>query len=62
MYHPESHIVYAAGGGDVRHVLVAGRQLVRDRRLLTLNVQEIMDRVNAIARDIRSSLNVIQSW
>jgi 5-methylthioadenosine/S-adenosylhomocysteine deaminase len=56
MYHPESHIVYAASGGDVRHVLVAGKPLVRDRQLLTLNVQEIMDRVNAIARDIRSCI------
>ncbi len=53
MYHPDSHIVYAAGGGDVRHVLVAGRQVVKDRQLLTLNVQEIMDRVNTIAQEIR---------
>ena len=55
MYHPESHIVYAAGGGDVRHVLVAGRQVVKNRRPATLDVQEIMDRVNAIADNIRSS-------
>jgi 5-methylthioadenosine/S-adenosylhomocysteine deaminase len=57
MYHPESHIVYAADGGDVRHVLVAGRQVVKDRQVLTLNVREIMDRVNAIAEDIQSNLN-----
>ena len=56
MYHPESHIVYSAGGADVRHVLVGGRQVVKNRQLLTLNVREIMDRVNAIAHDIRSSL------
>jgi 5-methylthioadenosine/S-adenosylhomocysteine deaminase len=24
MYHPESHLVYAAGGSDVRHVFVSG--------------------------------------
>jgi 5-methylthioadenosine/S-adenosylhomocysteine deaminase len=54
MYHPESHIVYAAGGADVRHVLVAGRPVVKDRQLLTLNVREIMDRVNVIADNIRS--------
>ena len=50
MYHPESHIVYAAGGADVRHVLVAGRQVVRDRRLLTIDIGEVIDRVNAIAQ------------
>ncbi|BBO69234.1 N-ethylammeline chlorohydrolase [Desulfosarcina alkanivorans] len=55
LYHPESHIVYAACGADVRHVLVAGRQVVKNRRMLTLNVPEIMDRVNAIAREIRSN-------
>lgn len=52
LYHPESHIVYAAGGADVRHVFVAGKPLVRDRRLLTLNIDEIMDRVNEIAGEI----------
>ena len=57
MYHPTSNIVYAAGGGDVRHVLVAGRPVVEDRQLLTLNIREIMDRVNTIADDIRSRPN-----
>ncbi len=61
MYHPESHIVYTAGGADVRHVLVAGRQVVRDRRLLTISIGEVIDRVNAIAQEIRYGLNIIQS-
>ncbi|MFO7713386.1 amidohydrolase [Desulfosarcina sp.] len=56
LYHPNSHLVYAADGADVRHVLVAGRQVVANRRLLTIDVDEVMDRVNAIARDIRSRL------
>ncbi|WP_319523397.1 amidohydrolase [uncultured Desulfosarcina sp.] len=53
MYHPESHIVYAAGGSDVRHVFVSGQPLVQDRRLLTMDIREIMDRVNTIALEIR---------
>jgi 5-methylthioadenosine/S-adenosylhomocysteine deaminase len=56
MYHPESHLVYAAGGADVRHVMIDGRWVVRDRRLLTLNLGEVMDRVNAIAEAIQSHL------
>ncbi|MBC2710084.1 MAG: amidohydrolase [Desulfosarcina sp.] len=56
LYHPESHIVYAAGGGDVRHVLVAGRPVVRDRQILFVNVDEVMNRVNDMSREIRSAL------
>ena len=59
MYHPDSHLVYAAGGADVRHVLVAGKPVVRDRQLMTIKIGEVIDRVNAIAQDIRSSLNII---
>jgi 5-methylthioadenosine/S-adenosylhomocysteine deaminase len=53
LYHPASHIVYAAGGADVRQVMVAGKLLVRDRRLLTIDIDAVMDRVNRIARNIQ---------
>jgi 5-methylthioadenosine/S-adenosylhomocysteine deaminase len=53
MYHPESHIVYAAKGSDVRDVMVAGNILVRDGKLLTIDLDEIIDRVNEIASNIR---------
>ena len=54
MYHPQSHIVYAAKGSDVTDVIVAGNVLVRDRKLLNLDLDEILDQVNAIASRIRS--------
>jgi 5-methylthioadenosine/S-adenosylhomocysteine deaminase len=44
VYSPVSHLVYAAGGADVRDVMVAGRWLVKNRELQTLDVQEVMDR------------------
>jgi 5-methylthioadenosine/S-adenosylhomocysteine deaminase len=37
LYDPYSHLVYAAGAADVAHVLVAGRWLLKDRQLLTLD-------------------------
>ena len=37
MFDPYSHLVYAARSSDVRHVMVAGRWLMRDRTLLTLD-------------------------
>ena len=53
MYHPESHIVYAAKGSDVRDVMVAGNVLVRDRKLVNLDLNEIIHRVNEIAAVIK---------
>jgi 5-methylthioadenosine/S-adenosylhomocysteine deaminase len=53
MYHPESHIVYAAKGSDVSDVMVAGKILVRDGKLLTVDLDAIIDRVNEIASNIR---------
>jgi 5-methylthioadenosine/S-adenosylhomocysteine deaminase len=53
LYNPYSQVVYAAGGADVRTVLIAGRVVVRDRRLLTLEVEEAMARVQEYARQIR---------
>jgi 5-methylthioadenosine/S-adenosylhomocysteine deaminase len=55
LYHPASHLVYAARGDDVREVLVAGRRLVAGGRLQSLDLAEIRRRVTAIARKIRPS-------
>ena len=54
MYHPVSHVVYAARGSDVTTVVVDGRLLVRDRQPLHLDLRPIMERVNTLARVIRN--------
>jgi 5-methylthioadenosine/S-adenosylhomocysteine deaminase len=41
MYDPVSHLVFAARSHDVRHVMVRGRILVRDRELQTLDRERI---------------------
>ena len=53
MYHPASHIVYAAKSTDVRDVIVAGRVLVRNRQILSLDVEQIMSKVNEVADQIQ---------
>jgi 5-methylthioadenosine/S-adenosylhomocysteine deaminase len=52
LYDPFSHLVYAARHADVKHVMVAGRWLLKDRRLLTLNWQEIASQAANYARDL----------
>jgi 5-methylthioadenosine/S-adenosylhomocysteine deaminase len=44
MYHPHSHLVYAVHAADVRHVLIAGRQVVRDRQLQTIDRDALIRR------------------
>ncbi len=44
LYHPISQLVYAAGRQHVTDVWVAGRHLLRERALTTLDEQAILDR------------------
>lgn len=52
MYSPVSHAVYAMTGADVRHVMVDGRLLVRDRKILSLDLERIMADIRRYARRI----------
>jgi 5-methylthioadenosine/S-adenosylhomocysteine deaminase len=52
LYNPLSTIVYSASGADVRDVIVNGRILLKDRTFLTLDPDEIMERVTAFGREI----------
>jgi len=53
VYNPVSQLVYSAKGSDVRDVMVAGRLLLKGRRLLTLNMDDIYDKVGSIAWRIK---------
>ena len=44
-----SRLVYATKSTDVRHVLVNGRWLMRDRALLTVDEREVTDEVQRVA-------------
>ena len=43
MYNPYSHLVYAASGHDVIHSIIDGNIVMEDRRLLTLDVEDIIE-------------------
>ena len=47
IHNPLSQLVYAANGSQVRHVWVAGRQLLRDGQPTTLDSQEILNEARA---------------
>jgi 5-methylthioadenosine/S-adenosylhomocysteine deaminase len=57
MYNPYSEIVYAMKASDVRTVLIGGRIVMEDRRLLTLDEKEILTRAEAYRKKIEASLS-----
>ena len=52
MYDPFSHMVFAARAADVRHVMVRGNVVVRNRELATLDVE----RIEALAREFSETI------
>ena len=53
VYNSVSHLVYAAGGGDVLHSVINGKVLMRDRRLTTLDETKILAEMKRIGEKIR---------
>lgn len=57
IYHPVSHLVYAARGSDVIHSVINGRVVMRDRRLLTLDEVAILASAAEIGAGFRQGRN-----
>ena len=56
-YNLVSHLVYAAQGGDVSFVMCEGQVLIEDRKLKTLNQENIFTEVLDFEKKIRQFLN-----
>jgi len=56
LYDPVSHLVYVAKGADVRHVVVEGRVIMRDRRVLTLDEKAVVAEADRLRDQVRRSL------
>jgi 5-methylthioadenosine/S-adenosylhomocysteine deaminase len=58
MYNPYSHLVYAVNGSDVDTVIINGKIIMKNRRLLTINEAAVMEKVKEIAQGIKKSLDI----
>jgi 5-methylthioadenosine/S-adenosylhomocysteine deaminase len=56
MFNAYSHIVYALKASDVETVVIAGRTVMRNRLLLTLNEPAILARAREFAAQVKQSL------
>jgi len=52
VYNPFSHLVYAASGADVTTSIIGGKVVMKNRRLLTINLPRVMDEVRKIGAQV----------
>jgi 5-methylthioadenosine/S-adenosylhomocysteine deaminase len=57
LYNPYSQLVYAATGADVRHTMVNGVVLMRDRHLQTLDLEGVMSEARVQAKRVMAWVN-----
>jgi 5-methylthioadenosine/S-adenosylhomocysteine deaminase len=56
LYDPVSHLVYVTRGDDVRTVIVNGRVLMRDRKMLTLDETAVLAEARTMAGSVRAAV------
>jgi 5-methylthioadenosine/S-adenosylhomocysteine deaminase len=56
MYNVYSQLVYALKGSDVQNVVINGRLVVRDRRVLTINVSQTLKKADEFQKSIATSI------
>ncbi len=56
IYDPVSHLVYATHGDDVRTVMVNGRLLMRDRKMLTLDEPAVLAEARKLSLSVRAAV------
>ncbi len=56
MYNPYSHLVYAARGNDVSHVLINGRLVMEGRKLLAMDLDAVLEQARARSEDVKKWL------
>jgi 5-methylthioadenosine/S-adenosylhomocysteine deaminase len=58
LYDPVSHLVYVTRGDDVETVIVHGKVVMRDRRVLTLKEAAVLADARRMANDVRAAVAV----
>jgi 5-methylthioadenosine/S-adenosylhomocysteine deaminase len=61
---PVSNLVYSGSGQSVDTVLVNGKVLMRDKRLLTLNIDKVMNNARTHIIDLieRADVDISPKW
>jgi 5-methylthioadenosine/S-adenosylhomocysteine deaminase len=57
VYNIISHLVYSATGADVRDVIIDGKVIMEDRKLLTLDEGQILEKMKGVKENILRRIN-----
>lgn len=60
LYDPASHLVYAARATDVRHVVVNGRVVVENRKVLTVDEAALREEVRRVAGQVVAAVQKVK--
>jgi 5-methylthioadenosine/S-adenosylhomocysteine deaminase len=52
VYDPVTALIFASSGRDVLLTIIAGREVYRDRRVLTVDEERLRARINEIAQKL----------
>jgi 5-methylthioadenosine/S-adenosylhomocysteine deaminase len=55
LYNPYSHLVYCASGADVSVVVINGQVVIKNRCLLTINIDDVMAKITELAEAIKKN-------
>ncbi len=55
MYNPYSQLVYSANGSDVSATIIDGNLVMKDRKILKMDIRKIMDDVKEISKIIKKA-------
>jgi 5-methylthioadenosine/S-adenosylhomocysteine deaminase len=58
IFNEYSHLVYAASGADVDTAVINGKVVMKDRRLLTIHENDVMNEVREIAVKVKKSMKM----
>jgi 5-methylthioadenosine/S-adenosylhomocysteine deaminase len=57
LYNIYSQLVYSAGGADVEAAMINGKLVMENRKILTVDEDEVIDRANHLAKKIKAEVH-----
>ena len=61
MYDIYAQIAYSLKGADVDTVIIGGRTVMLDRKLLTINEKQVLEKAREYGKSVKKSLEM-QDW